>query len=74
MTDTSITPLDVERLRTAGVAARVEHYDSISSTHDRAHDVARATDAGPLPLLIVAEQQTAGRGRGESPKSSRPGC
>lgn len=64
MTDSSTMPLDVERLRVAGVAARVEHYDSISSTHDRAHEVARLTDPGPLPLLIVAEQQTAGRGRG----------
>jgi BirA family biotin operon repressor/biotin-[acetyl-CoA-carboxylase] ligase len=57
-------PLDVERLRAAGIAARVEYYETISSTHDRAHEVARSTDAGPLPLLIVAEQQTAGRGRG----------
>jgi hypothetical protein len=54
MNDASAMPLDVERLRAAGVAARVEHYDTISSTHDRAHELARSADAGPLPLLIVA--------------------
>jgi BirA family biotin operon repressor/biotin-[acetyl-CoA-carboxylase] ligase len=56
--------LDVALLRAARVVARVEHYETIGSTHDRAHEVARLDDPGPLPLLIVAEQQTAGRGRG----------
>lgn len=58
--------LDLERLVAAGLVARVEHYETISSTHDRAHEVARSTDPGPLPLLVVAEQQTAGRGRGSN--------
>jgi BirA family biotin operon repressor/biotin-[acetyl-CoA-carboxylase] ligase len=57
-------PLDVGRLTLSGRAARVEHYDLITSTQDRAHEVARSAAPGPLPLLIVAEQQTAGRGRG----------
>ncbi len=56
--------LDVDRLRAAGVAARVEYHETLSSTHDRAHEVARFADVGPLPLLVVAEEQTAGRGRG----------
>jgi BirA family transcriptional regulator, biotin operon repressor / biotin---[acetyl-CoA-carboxylase] ligase len=64
--DSSSDTLDPARLLAAGVAARVEHYDSLSSTHDRAHEVARSAAAGPLPLLIVAEEQTAGRGRGSN--------
>jgi BirA family biotin operon repressor/biotin-[acetyl-CoA-carboxylase] ligase len=44
-------------------AADVEYYESISSTNDRA--AAAASEAGVrLPLLVVAESQTAGRGRG----------
>ena len=56
--------LDAQRLVDAGVVARVEYYETLPSTHDRAHEVARVEDCGPLPLLVVAEQQTAGRGRG----------
>ncbi len=59
-----IEPLNVDRLRAAGIAAHVEHFETLGSTHDRAHEVARSAAAGSLPLLVVAEQQTAGRGRG----------
>ncbi len=58
--------LDLQQLVAAGLVARVEHYETITSTHDRAHEVARWADPGPLPLLVVAEQQTAGRGRGSN--------
>ncbi len=44
--------------------ARVEYHATLGSTQDRAHELARAGDAGELPLLIVAEEQTSGRGRG----------
>ncbi len=45
--------------------ADVEHYESISSTNDRA--IAAASEASVrLPLLIVADAQTAGRGRGSN--------
>ena len=64
--DSSADSLDPARLLAAGVAARVEHYETLSSTHDRAHEVARSADAAPLPLLVVAEEQTAGRGRGSN--------
>ena len=57
-------PLDVDRLLAAAVAARIEYYESLPSTQDRAHEIARSSDQGPMPLLIAAEQQTAGRGRG----------
>ncbi|MGD9723052.1 MAG: biotin--[acetyl-CoA-carboxylase] ligase [Pirellulales bacterium] len=58
--------IDVNRLLAAGVVARVEYYETLSSTHDRAHEVARTADPGTLPLLVVAEEQTAGRGRGSN--------
>ena len=59
------TPLDPNRILAETFVARVEHYASIDSTNDRAKQLAQQ-GAGPLPLLIVAEEQTAGRGRGAS--------
>jgi BirA family biotin operon repressor/biotin-[acetyl-CoA-carboxylase] ligase len=56
--------IDPKYLLAAAPIARVEHYDALTSTHDRAHEVARLADPGPLPLLVISEQQTAGRGRG----------
>jgi BirA family biotin operon repressor/biotin-[acetyl-CoA-carboxylase] ligase len=56
--------IDPKYLLAAAPIARVEHYETLTSTHDRAHEVARSPEAGPLPLLVIAEQQTAGRGRG----------
>jgi BirA family biotin operon repressor/biotin-[acetyl-CoA-carboxylase] ligase len=43
--------------------ARIEHHATIGSTNDRAAQ-AVANGAGELPLLVVADEQTAGRGRG----------
>ena len=57
-------PLDRERLAASDAIARVEYFATLNSTQDRAQEVARLLDPGPLPLLIVAEEQTAGRGRG----------
>ena len=45
--------------------AQVEHHRTLSSTNDRAKDCA-ADGVGPLPLLIIADRQTAGRGRREN--------
>lgn len=42
-------------------ASDVVHFDLVSSTMDEAH--ARAADGAPAGTLIVADQQTAGRGR-----------
>lgn len=55
--------LDTNRLIRETFVARVEHYPVLGSTNDRAKQCA-AENSGPLPLLIVADQQTAGRGRG----------
>ena len=51
-----------DRLIRETFAARVEHHDSLPSTNDRAKQCA-AENPGPLPLLIIADRQTAGRGR-----------
>lgn len=58
-------PLDVGQLVQRTFVARVEHHRTLGSTNDRAKQCA-AAGAGRLPLLIVADAQTAGRGRGTS--------
>jgi BirA family biotin operon repressor/biotin-[acetyl-CoA-carboxylase] ligase len=55
--------VDVARLRASGLVATVEDHETISSTSDRALTLA-ARDEVPLPLLVIAAEQTAGRGRG----------
>ena len=53
--------------------ARAEHHESITSTNDRA--AAWALDgAAELPLLVVADRQTAGRGRGGNRWWTGPGA
>ena len=55
--------MDTDRLIRETFAARVEHHQTLKSTNDRARQCA-AEGAGRLPLLVVADCQTAGRGRG----------
>lgn len=55
--------LDIDLLVRETFVCRVEHYATVGSTNDRARECL-ADGAGPLPLLIVADEQTAGRGRG----------
>ena len=59
----STSALNLDRIQAETFVARVEHHVSLGSTNDRAKELA-ASDTGALPLLIVADQQTAGRGRG----------
>lgn len=56
-------PVDPRHLPADTFVARVEHHAILDSTNDRAKQCA-AGGPGPLPLLIVADEQTAGRGRG----------
>jgi len=55
--------IDVPHILAQTFVARVEYYASIPSTNDRAKQCA-VQGPGELPLLVVADQQTAGRGRG----------
>ncbi len=63
--DPSHEPVEVERLLASGLVASVQYFDTLGSTQDRAHELARGATP-PLPLLVVAEEQTAGRGRGQN--------
>jgi BirA family biotin operon repressor/biotin-[acetyl-CoA-carboxylase] ligase len=58
---------DIDRIRRETFVARVEHHTTLASTNDRAAECAAgcaAGFAGGLPLLVIADEQTAGRGRG----------
>ena len=55
--------LDLVRIMRETFVARVEHHATVGSTNDRAAQCA-ASGIKDLPLLVVADEQTAGRGRG----------
>jgi BirA family biotin operon repressor/biotin-[acetyl-CoA-carboxylase] ligase len=57
-------PFDLKRLAGASFLARVEYHPELSSTQDRAHEIAAQGAATELPVLVVADVQKAGRGRG----------
>jgi BirA family biotin operon repressor/biotin-[acetyl-CoA-carboxylase] ligase len=64
--------VDAQRVIRETFVACVEHHRRIDSTNDRAKLVV-AQGTGPLPLLIIADQQTAGRGRGTNRWWTGPG-
>lgn len=59
----SPSPVDLARLKDDTFLASVEHHVTVGSTNDRGKTLARAGGVD-LPLLVLADQQTAGRGRG----------
>ena len=65
--------LDFSRLRRETWLKHVESHESIPSTNDRAISLAAETGL-PCPALIIAERQTAGRGRGAHRWESGPGA
>ena len=54
---------DLHRIYLDTFIREIELHPKLSSTNDRAMTLARASDV-LLPLLVLCEQQTAGRGRG----------
>lgn len=56
--------IDLDRLLRETSVARAELHAELGSTNDRAQQA--AAEGGPLPLLVLAERQTAGRGRGRN--------
>ncbi|MES1213746.1 MAG: biotin--[acetyl-CoA-carboxylase] ligase [Singulisphaera sp.] len=62
-TDLSHTAIDVQRLLREGSLAHVEHYETLTSTNDRARDIALDLPSDET-ALVIADEQTAGRGRG----------
>ncbi|MGA2067334.1 MAG: biotin--[acetyl-CoA-carboxylase] ligase [Thermoguttaceae bacterium] len=64
--------IDLERILQTTFVASAEYHDRLASTNDLA--AAIAAERGPrMPLLIVAGQQTAGRGRGANRWWTGPG-
>ena len=69
--DEALTPAALQRrLRTAVFGHRVFYYPSIGSTNDRALELAAAGE--PEGSLVLAEEQTLGRGRRDRSWSSPP--
>jgi BirA family biotin operon repressor/biotin-[acetyl-CoA-carboxylase] ligase len=58
-----MTPPEFQRLIQETCIVKVEHHPTIGSTNDRAAELAKSGEA-ELPLLVIADEQTAGRGRG----------
>jgi len=58
-----MSDIDVERLRAAAGIDRVEYQPTLSSTNDRARELAAELQRD-VTLLVMADEQTAGRGRG----------
>lgn len=56
-------PVDVARLQAETFVASVEEHEVLGSTNDRAKSLA-GEEGARLPTLILANRQTAGRGRG----------
>lgn len=63
----------VDAIRDRLGIARFDVYGSIPSTNDLALEMLRSGNC-PLPSLVVAEEQTKGRGRGVNRWSSPAGC
>ncbi len=55
--------IDIAQLSRDSYLADAEHYASLPSTQERAREAA-ANPLARLPLLVLADDQTAGRGRG----------
>ncbi len=64
--------IDTDLLIRETFVAQVEHYATVGSSNEVARQCA-ARGPGPLPLLIVADEQTAGRGRGANRWWTGPG-
>src|SRR5438309_3216915 len=54
---------DLDRIRRQTFVRHVESHDVLASTNDRGIELAGEPNI-PTPLLILAGEQTAGRGRG----------
>jgi len=67
----SRSTIDLPRVLAETFVARAEHYPTLGSTNDRARQC--LGDGGPTPLLVVADRQTRGRGRGTNRWWTGPG-
>ncbi len=68
----SLPGLDIVGVLKQTFVAEAEHHPTLGSTNDRARELA-ARNSDKLPILIVADRQTAGRGRGGNRWWTGPG-
>ena len=61
----SFTEADLKRIEATTMIASIEYHASLASTNDFALNQA-ANSASPLPQLVLADRQSAGRGRGHN--------
>jgi BirA family biotin operon repressor/biotin-[acetyl-CoA-carboxylase] ligase len=64
---------DIPRITKSGLFRHVDYHASLGSTSDRALELATCNEL-PLPLLVLTERQTGGRGRGTNRWWSAPGA
>jgi BirA family transcriptional regulator, biotin operon repressor / biotin---[acetyl-CoA-carboxylase] ligase len=64
---------DLPRITKSGLVHHVDYHETLGSTSDRALDLATRGEL-PLPLLVLTERQTGGRGRGTNRWWSPPGA
>jgi BirA family transcriptional regulator, biotin operon repressor / biotin---[acetyl-CoA-carboxylase] ligase len=65
--------MNLNRILRETFVAEAEHREQLGSTNDRCLERARQ-GATHLPLLVIADRQTAGRGRGANRWWTGPGC
>lgn len=63
---------DLEAIQKAGWVRTLDYFDQLGSTND--HAMATAQDNRPHPRLVLADRQTAGRGRGSNRWTATPGA
>jgi BirA family biotin operon repressor/biotin-[acetyl-CoA-carboxylase] ligase len=68
-----IDPLQIDRILAETGVARVEYRPTVGSTNDLARELAASTPKGEL-VLVIADEQTAGRGRGANRWWTGPGA
>jgi BirA family biotin operon repressor/biotin-[acetyl-CoA-carboxylase] ligase len=68
-----VNPFDLDRIRRETCVAEIEFFDTLGSTSDRALERCAAPRLA-TPLLVLAAEQTAGRGRGTHRWWAGPGA
>lgn len=68
-----ITPPDLQALKCSTFVREVEHHSVLPSTNSRALELASLQNLN-LPVLVLADRQTSGRGRGGNQWWSAPGA
>ena len=69
----NFTPSDLQRIKSETWIPRIEFHDTLPSTSDFALEIAPKAET-ITPLLVLAEHQTHGRGRGSNVWWSAPGA